>query len=269
MIGKSPYFFKKYGDKFVSYLVAKIIPISRHAKYSSMVEYLYLRTLPVEQRADLCREFFLRVYREAFPHDDQNEDPETWLPLLDEYVPDGQPMVHIIIARESADRVVGGLVFEHFRASGCWLATYIAVRPDARRHGIARHLMREMLNYIFARTFDAIVLAETEDPACVADGDREFAEQRLSILDSFGLRQLPFHYVQPALTEHKNPLDNLLLLCYAPDNTSWGDVPAHRISEFLCEFYGAVAQAGSNYLTKMRAELEIIGSLRTKRLVET
>jgi GNAT superfamily N-acetyltransferase len=233
-----------------------------------MVDYIHLRSLSSKRRACLCREFFLQIYYVAFPNPDQTEGPERWLPLMGDTVPDGQPMVHIVIAQE-AEFMVGGIVLEFLPESGCWFITYIAVRPELRRHGIAAGLMRHAVNFIGNLCVDSILFAETENPACIADPlQRSFAQQRLAALDSFGLRSLPLAYVQPALTLDKPVLHNLLLLCYAPDDQPpYEQIAANRVMTFLTEYYTGLKQADSIHLQRMCTALSEVGVLQVQRLI--
>jgi GNAT superfamily N-acetyltransferase len=220
------------------------------------VEYVDLRREPAAVRELLCRAFYDEVYADAFPRRDEAERPETWLPLLAADVPAGQPVVFIILARERGT-ILGGIVFEHYRASGCWLATYLAVRPQARHRGIASGLLAACVRRI-ERTGapDWLLFAETENPERIANpAEREFARLRLRILTALNMRRLTIDYIQPALAPDKHALDDLLLLAYAPQGAAAVDVPATRLAAFLDEFYRALQQAGSADLARMKAQL--------------
>ena len=234
-----------------------------------MIEYIHLRSETPKRRACLCREFHTQVYRAAFPKPDQSETPEVWLPLMSDDVPDGQPILDIIIARDPTSRIMGGVVFEFHRNSQCWIATYLAVRPEVRRCGVAHGLIREMIAYIGeASGSDWLLFAESENPAFIRDvTERSVAEQRLATMDCLGFRGLPLAYVQPALAPDKHILDDLMLLCYAPDEKPpYAQISANLVAAFLTDFYGALHQANSIHLRRMCAALTTQGVLLVQRL---
>jgi GNAT superfamily N-acetyltransferase len=229
--------------------------------------FIDLRREPPARRIALTQAFYEQIYRDAFPIRDEAETPETWLPLLGDAVPSGQPHTHIVLACDPASRIVGGAIFEEYRISGCWLFTYLVVHPQVRGRGIATRLLSEVLRVMAAgQSQDPILLAEAEDPARMSDPiERAFAEARLRILDRLGLRRLPIDYVQPALGPDKSTLDNLFLLCFDPTGDS--RVLAHRIDAFLLEFYAACGQSSSPYVAQISRVLAKQDALPTRRLV--
>jgi GNAT superfamily N-acetyltransferase len=220
------------------------------------VEYVDLREEPAAVREVRCREFYDEVYVDAFPRRDEAEGPDTWLPLLGADVPAEQPVVFIILARERGT-ILGGIVFEQYRESGCWLATYLAVRPKARHRGIASGLLDACVRRIERVAAPGwLLFAETEDPERIADpAERDFARLRLRILTALNMRRLAIDYIQPALAPDKRTLDDLLLLAYAPHGAPAVDVPAPRLAAFLDEFYRALHQAASADLARMKAQI--------------
>jgi GNAT superfamily N-acetyltransferase len=215
---------------------------------SDAVRYFDLHAETPEQRRVKTIEFYEQVYRAAFPKTDQAETPDIWLPLMEDDRPEGSPGVGLIIAY-NGEQIVGGALLERYYIADCWLLSYIAVRPEARRQGIAAGLMTEVNRSLASyEQTGALLLAETEDPAqCLTDHDQIIAETRLRALDALGLRQVMFDYVQPALAPDKQPLHNLLLLCYDPRQTSPG-ISAKQLAAFLIDFYTARGQQNSAYL---------------------
>jgi len=220
------------------------------------IHFLNLRAQSPARRAALAGEFFQQIYREAFPISDQTEQPEVWLPLLDDVVPAEQPRVYIVLACNAASRILGGIIFEEYRTSGCWLVTYLVVRPDSRHRGIASGLVREAVRTIGAnQTKDCNLFAEAENPDLIADpANRAHAEERLRILDKLGMRYVPIEYIQPPLGPDKQALDDLLLLYFAPDEAQ-SRIPVSRLVAFLNEFYAALNQDNSPYLARIGSTL--------------
>lgn len=194
--------------------------------------FIDLADEPIEHRVYLLHQFYDEIYRDAFPHPDQAESPDVWLPLMDGMP--GTPQVHVILACQ-ADCILGGLIFERY--SSCWLATYVAVHPLHRRKGVAAGLFAKMKMI----TGTGIIFAEAENPSRVTE---PFAQVRLGILSKLGLQRLPFAYVQPALDATKQVLDDLILLSDTCVTTT-------QVIDFLTEFYVVNDQADSSYLARM------------------
>ena len=226
-----------------------------------------LREEPAGLRAELCRKFFNEIYRDAFPNPDETEGPDTWLPLMSDNVPPGQPLVHRILALDMDGQILGGVTFEFYRESICWLVTYIAVRPEVRRRGIGAALVTSAVETISRQTGDVTLFAETEIPAQLATlPERDWAWTRLAILTRLGLRHIPIDYVQPALSPDKHPIDNLYLLLYVGESGR-NAIASVRLISFLKEFYAALHQASSPYLGKMCDALAERPILETRRLL--
>lgn len=229
--------------------------------------YVDLREQPRPRRELLCRRFFEEIYVDAFPDPDETEGPDTWLPLMEDDAGETQPVLHAILACDAQERILGGIVFERYRKSGCWLATYLAVRPDARRRGVATGLLARAVAVMAAEgEASAPVLAEAEIPACIPDpGNRARAWRRLRFLKMLGMRRVPIEYVQPALSPTQHVLATLYLLCYAP-NGAPTVLDSARLAGFLEEFYAALGQPRSPSLQQMLGTLAARPELETLEL---
>ena len=231
------------------------------------IKYVRLWTEPEERRIALCQSFYHQVYLDCFPDPDEAEDPSIWLPLLRADPPPGKQRIFLIAACKGrldppGDEVVGGIVFELYRKSGAWLATYIAVREDQRRLGIGQHLFDEMVRAIgeAAATPDWHLFAEAENPMAFEGRQREAAYHRLAILSQFGLLRLPIDYIQPALTPSKRQLNTLVLLYMTPNNDRRGPrLATERVISFLTEFYASLDQLESPSLRRMVMQIEASG----------
>lgn len=223
-----------------------------------------MRLEPPARRTELVWRFYEQVYRPAFPKDDQAEDPGTWLPLMGDRLPDRFPQIDVVLACDSAEQIRGGVIFEDYRAANAWLTTYLVVKPEAQRRGVATGLMREVAATIVKNGDPgAILLAESENPERISDtAERQHAQQRLQILSRLGFRHIPIDYVQPPLAAHKHALDDLLLLCYAPESST-KQIAAAQLLAFLREFYFVLEQPDAPYLRRMT---DLLGRQQTVEL---
>ena len=239
-----------------------------HDAMSPGIRYCDLAELDIDRRESLLSAFYDQVFKPAFPKADQAEDPSVWLPLIDENaVPRGQPVIHVVLALDSGENVAGGLIFEHYRTSDCWLATYLAIRTDMRNQGIAGGLVEEALRSICLGGPETwLLFAEAENPEYIsANDERSAAETRLRILDRLGFQPLLVQYVQPSLGPGKRPLDDLRLLCRVPQ-PDCTQVPAARVASFLREFYEALDQSDSPWLAATVSELGRAAFVERKRV---
>ncbi len=211
--------------------------------------FLDLRTvLGDPEREALCLEFHEDVYLEAFPVADEAEGPDTWLPLLDpgRPIPPPAPILHLIVARDGRGRVAGGHIAEYFRESGVALGTYVAVRPDARRGGLARALLARGIEAVTADAREGgrpapIVLWEVEDPSLAPIGPGSIDPwTRLRAIASLGFRRVDTPYVQPPLGPGKRPADWLWLVVHESTLGPDAAVPASTLLAFLHEFHRAL-----------------------------
>lgn len=208
----------------------------------------------------LCWAFYDEIYQDAFPYSDHTETPLIWLPLMRADSVTDQPRVHIVLAREFDD-IRGGVVFEWYRQTGCWLTSYVAVRPNARQSGIATGLMAQVAATMQTHGRFQLLFAEAENPLYSPLAERPQMTQRLQVLAKLGLRHVPIPYVQPVLATSTVISDDLLLLIYRQSVVS-----ATRLRAFLAEFYAARRQQNSPWLTKMNAILAVQQELQTEAL---
>jgi hypothetical protein len=213
---------------------------------------------PADTAERLCRAFYEQVYRSSFPRVDETEDPSIWLPLMVPDPPALKPRVFLIVVRQPGHDapVAGGILFEQYRESGDWLATYIAVHPERRHAGMARRLIDGMVEAIADVSAGAAwhLFAEAEDPTRLPECEQAAGWDRLSTLSALGFRWVQMDYVQPALGPDKHPVHDLLLLCWQPPGTGAAPTPA-QLNGFMQEFYRATDQSGAPGLAAMQAQL--------------
>lgn len=215
------------------------------------ISILDLRMTPNE---DLFNDF-VDLYNQTFTDPREREDPAQWLGRMSKRAASPQPSTHLFVAVPTAATssrcVVGGLVFEHYRASHCALLTYLVVEEASRRKGIARALVGQALSLLTQEERDLggglrVVFCEAEDPRRVSDDHSAMPTcERLRALSGLGARLIDLEYVQPHLVGGSGMCDHLRLLAF-PARGCTGEADTDRSAErvsgavvydFLREFY--------------------------------
>jgi GNAT superfamily N-acetyltransferase len=214
--------------------------------------------LPDDVRQRVCLQYYDRIYKAAFPIADEAEDPNIWLRLMRERPPAPQPMLRILLAtpegrlpQDESSAILAGIHFEFYRNSGAALVTYLCVRPDMRRHGIAAFLLGRAVETMRsdAGSASAPLFAEAENPDSFSEPSiRGAASRRLAVLSRLGFREIPIRYRQPALAPGKRPVDHLKFLVWSAEGPA--GVKLSTLRAFMREFYSAL-NAGEPDETRM------------------
>ncbi|MBQ8748885.1 MAG: GNAT family N-acetyltransferase [Clostridia bacterium] len=150
---------------------------------------------------------------------------------------------HDIIIATQNDKIVGGIVFDYFKKSNCGCIEYICVDNKFRGMRIAKKLTAKAIAQLtgYARenkqTLNAIFI-EIEDPEKLTGLNAQAAldnYRRLQLWSNYKFNRLDFNYIQPALAEGLNKLENLMLAI----NTLKSDseyIDAEILSQFLIDF---------------------------------
>jgi GNAT superfamily N-acetyltransferase len=190
----------------------------------------------------LLDEFHAGVYWDAFP--EQQEPVAVWKRALWGGTAPYELTVRIA-GRALRDRVqreiLGGIAFERYPRSGCGLITYMAIAPEARRHGLGKRLQRESALALFAAGTRA-VFGEVNDPRLAGTGVDEPVEamwRRLERNQAWGARVVNARYVQPALAPGLGRDHGLCLIALAGAQPLPGSLPGGIVREFVEELYAA------------------------------
>lgn len=229
-------------------------------------------TVSAPTRERLCREFHSQLYSAAFTNPDQIEKPETWLALMN--ARGKTPELHLILAlppdMTSPDTfsgpIWGGVIIEFYPQSHSSLVTYIVVAEDKRSTGIGAKLLAHAVACV-SQSRRPLVFAEVEKVGShLPAAEQTKLHRRRLILGSLGFAQLPFAYVQPALSPDQQPDTTLDLLILA--QSAGASVSPAQVEEFLKEFFQVLGQDDSPSLSGMVENLRNAGSLRAVSLVE-
>jgi hypothetical protein len=197
-------------------------------------------------RQHLCWQYYNLIYEPAFPVPDETEDPTVWLPLMTGEPPADKPLVNILLATAAADSstgldgslLLGGINFEYYRASRAVLITYLCVKSDVRRNGVAKSLLGWTVEKVHSTYGDVPLFAEAEDPNLQSASTKQIAIARWQVLHRLGFRQIPIRYCQPSLGAGKLSVDNLKFLVFAGGKDTTVNLSA--LKHFMREFYASL-----------------------------
>jgi len=205
---------------------------------------------------ELLRRVYDELYLPTFIDPDEQETFEQYRSrLFDAQLPPPQPVTHFVVAGRnlhdaSEAELLGFIIFETYRESGCGLLTYLVTAPAARGQGLGRRLIAEaqatLRNDVQERggTLRAI-FAEMHDPSLVtATEDVIDPHVRLEIMRRLGAARIPIHYVQPELYPGGERSRQLFLTTFPLGGGALvASLPVNAASEFLHEFYRALGVA--------------------------
>lgn len=215
-------------------------------------------------------ESFVQLYRRTFTDPTEAEDPAGWEERLDREFDPPEPTTHLLVAGRNLAgpdcQLWGGLVFEHYRLSGCGLMTYVAIDPKYRGRGLAKTLTRTAIQKLHeaAKTQGKIlrmVFGEAEDPRKVdAQQSAIDPSMRLKVLAALGAKWVDIPYVQPKLLGGSGRCQSLLLLAF-----DWQGAPSLRadgaaVVDFLREFYQCLEMPRPDEDAEFAAMIRAVGS---------
>ena len=175
-------------------------------------EVSFLDVDPTDRRA--CEElalFHLGVYSEAF----QNEDERETLQSLIRYLQDSRKTkewdFHVILAKDSNNLVVGGVVFDYFCRTNSVVIEFLCVDKNHRERHLGTALWIQTLKVAdmdAARHGKAIaehIFCEVESPEISKDNSL----RHLSFWRNNCFGRLNFEYIQPSLGDGLEPVRGL------------------------------------------------------------
>jgi ribosomal protein S18 acetylase RimI-like enzyme len=164
----------------------------------------------------------------------------------------------VLAAVGASGTLAGGCCVEAFARSRCALVTYLVVKPEFQRRGIARALLSAALALQPSDT--RAVLLETHDDSVQA-ADVMQPRVRRRVLRRLGFRCLNLPYVQPRLSHASRKCRNLILAAHEafaldPD----------AVAGFLREFYESLQQHPSDEDLAAMLGFVRMGSLGFKQI---
>lgn len=170
---------------------------------------------------ELLRRFYQDVYVAEFPDPDERESLENMERYLrlkaDGWY--GNNSYHILVYLDRG-RPIGGSIIDYLEEANAGVIEFLLVTPSLRKRGLGEALLRwteEVLRRDAVRSRHAdwdYVVGEMNDPF-KTDGETDSIDpyQRAMIWHRWGFKKVSFPYVQPALSQDKAPVRNMLLVC--------------------------------------------------------
>ena len=220
---------------------------------------------------ELLTRFYNEIMIPNFPLEEERDDLEDWIYCLDPASSNqnqNQPYpsmdVLLLIEKDpqstkdedtttSTTTIVVGVAFEYYKQAQCGLLSYMVVPKEFRRLGIMKSLhpvacyaMQLLHNEHTGNSAIRAILAETNTPEA-GDVPASVIRKRHEILYQLGYRHLRFPYIQPALAEDAESFDDIILLIYAPDDSSSHDKAAAEktiatevLRDYIVDFFQSV-----------------------------
>lgn len=176
-------------------------------------------TEPFDEKSIKYLNLFSNLLSENFEDTSELETLENWIDHSPRYT------ITCILVLEN-DVVIGGILFEKYKESGCYLCTYLCVSSQIRGEGLSRKLVEKMLSMI-----DGTVFAECRNPLKLKTASPKDMT-RLIILSKLGAYKIDYSYFQPPLKGHDEGCDHLMLLTFSKEN-----IDPHVLFGFLSDFY--------------------------------
>lgn len=194
----------------------------------------------------LC-EFYAEIYLNVFPDPNERESLDNMLDYLKKkqlgwYAENNYHI--LLLANKETNEIIGGSILDYLKKPNCGVIEFITVRKEYRGKGYGETIYKETLEVLrkdAAKTKNKSldwVICEVNNPK-ETDMRLESMDPnvRLQFWEKLNFRILNFQYFQPALSEDKEPVRNLLLLSNIL-NPDWENskVPSKILAEAICEY---------------------------------
>jgi GNAT superfamily N-acetyltransferase len=190
---------------------------------------IVLQVVVPSRDKDLLRVFYEEVMIPAF------RPEELGGPFWDEA--DDTPS-RTILALDEFGSPLGGIVGELFPSSGVLLIAWLAVRKDARGHGVGTRLMEAASHEWWGKPEHRLVLGELDDPR-YWPSDNQDPVDRLRFYDRFGIMALDRPYFQPSVGAGFGIVPHMFLATFNPTAPAIRDgdrVDGQVVRRFLQEY---------------------------------
>ena len=230
---------KAFVAKFYQYVDLKDDSVTINEIFENIDEEFPLNNFEfrrVDNESDIAN-FYANIYIKNFAPDERDSLDDLIHRTL--YLKSNNH--HDMIFAYQNGQIVGGIVFDWFASCNCGLIEYLVVDNQFRGMRIAQRLVAkataQMSHYAGKKPLNAIFI-EIEDPEKLTGLTAQAAfdnYRRLKLWSNNRFEKVDINYIQPALDEGLNKLDNLMLAV----NTLKSDseyIDAEILKNFLIDF---------------------------------
>ncbi|CAK4099998.1 unnamed protein product [Aphanomyces euteiches] len=155
-------------------------------------------------------------------------------------------LYHVLLLLQDKT-IVAGVCFEYYRRSICGLVTHIATNPkvDTRGQGVGKtlagHAVHQLHRQARKHGHDACQAVFLESNRDQVEGDVMQPARRRQIFRAWGIQYLDFDYIQPRLSDDKEPCRTLYLGVWKDALVQQTDesavLPSRILRDFLTDFF--------------------------------
>lgn len=188
---------------------------------------------------------FVDLYNKYFTNPLEWENPELWETKTTYDIKENLPVVHITVAvttdQNGKDKVIAGMMYEHYRNSHVGFMTYLLVEPQWRKQGLSKSLLSMAINKlskIEASSGNHLsFIGDSENPDMVSDHQSNMpTRDRYLVMQRLGGTQIDVKYIQPPLIGGSGSCNHLMLWSF--NVKPFGNkISKETLVDFLLEEY--------------------------------
>ena len=182
--------------------------------------------------------FYTEVYLEAFPDENERETFDNLLYYLKQADKAKEYRYHIVLAKDENDNIVAGSVFDYFAKSNSGVIEFIAVSPEIQSSGVGTALFKQVRR-IVSEDAEKLVKKQPDYLFCEADSpgkSRNSVNKHLYFWRKHKYKKIDFSYIQPALGDGKEAVNELWLTVACLKDFGSRTIPAKAVLDFLSEY---------------------------------
>jgi GNAT superfamily N-acetyltransferase len=155
--------------------------------------------------------FYTRIYMECFPDVNERETFDSLLSYLKAAESAKNYHYHILLAKNSEGEVVGGAIFDYFRATNAGVIEFIAIQKDQQSGGVGTAVYRQVLRVLYKDAYRnkkkllSNVFCEIDSP----EYNQASIKKYLYFWSKHHFKRLDFSYIQPSLSPTQEAVTGL------------------------------------------------------------
>ena len=218
-----------------------------------------------QRRNQLMQQFYIECLEPSFGRFESELEPlDVFLKALD--IDEGLYQLHVIVLMSETGIMMSGCSFELYRTSQCGLLTYIVVKEEYRKSGLAKIMVQHVLKQLKEDTLGRLRGLFLETNSDKAQNDVMHPATRRAVLGRLGFRCLnQLNYVQPPLSATKPKCYDLILAIHESFYKDGEGANSRIVLSWLREFYhvlmGDVSESDSD-LAQQSAILTLVENIQ-------